>query len=113
MPLITQSIPNLINGVSEQNSVQRNPTQAESQINFTSEIVDGLTKRPPLQYMKLLASGTDQKLNNISKIDWINRDSTKQNVIVWKDNAAPQVWDLSGTAKSVSVAGGSSASYLN
>ena len=31
MPLISQSIPNLINGVSQQTATQRNPTQAELQ----------------------------------------------------------------------------------
>ena len=56
MTLVTQSIPNLINGISEQNAVQRNPTQADSQVNFQSLIVDGLSKRPHLEFKGIIHS---------------------------------------------------------
>ena len=46
MALISQSIPNLINGVSQQNPVQRNVSQAENQVNFQSNIIDGLSLVP-------------------------------------------------------------------
>ena len=42
MPLISQSIPNLINGVSQQTATQRNITQAEEQLNAQSHLVEGL-----------------------------------------------------------------------
>ena len=40
MAVISQSIPNLINGISQQNAVQRNVSQAEDQVNFQSNIID-------------------------------------------------------------------------
>ena len=56
MPLISSSIPNLINGISEQNPTQRNLNQAEAQVNAQSSIVKGLTKRPPLEYLSNVLS---------------------------------------------------------
>ena len=52
MSVVSQSIPNLINGISQQNPVQRNVGQAESQVNFQSNIIDGLSKRPPTEFVK-------------------------------------------------------------
>ena len=49
MALISQSIPNLINGISQQTATQRNITQSELQENAQSRLVEGLTKRPPLE----------------------------------------------------------------
>tara|TARA_Y100000401_G_C8325909_1_gene228250 strand:- start:1363 stop:3975 length:2613 start_codon:yes stop_codon:yes gene_type:complete len=113
MTLVTQSIPNLINGISEQNAVQRNPTQAESQVNFQSLIVDGLSKRPPLEFKGIINSS--QHLSNKSKITWINRDEDDRYVVVWTDGLAPKVYDLTGTSKSVDNygVGSDTATYLD
>ena len=46
MALISQSIPNLINGVSQQPPSLRLNTQAELQENGLSSVVTGLSKRP-------------------------------------------------------------------
>ena len=45
MPLINHSIPNLINGVSQQSESLRLGSQAESQINGHASVVEGLKKR--------------------------------------------------------------------
>ena len=50
MTLISTSIPNLINGVSQQPPSVRLVTQAEKQENGLSSVVDGLTKRPPTEH---------------------------------------------------------------
>ena len=73
MSVVSQSIPNLINGISQQNPVQRNIGQAESQINFQSNIIDGLSKRPPTEFVKNLLAST--VFPNNCAIHWINRDS--------------------------------------
>lgn len=113
MTLVTQSIPNLINGISEQNAVQRNPTQAESQVNFQSLIVDGLSKRPPLEFKGV--ANSSKHLSNTAKVTWINRDEDERYAVVWTDGFAPIVYDLTGTQKSVDNFGVGSdvATYLD
>lgn len=50
MPLVSGSIPNLINGVSQQPPSLRLKTQGEYQLNGLSSVVKGLTKRPCAAY---------------------------------------------------------------
>jgi len=50
MGLVSSSIPNLLNGVSQQPAPLRQPTQAELQINGLSDVADGLKKRPNTEY---------------------------------------------------------------
>lgn len=50
MSLVSSSIPNLINGVSQQPHQLRLPSQADEQINAHSSVVDGLRKRPPSRF---------------------------------------------------------------
>ncbi len=45
--LISSSIPNLLNGVSQQADTVRLPNQFEIQENGLSDVVFGLGKRPP------------------------------------------------------------------
>lgn len=57
MTLISTSIPNLINGVSQQPPSIRLVTQAEKQVNGLSSVVDGLTKRPPTEHKNFFITG--------------------------------------------------------
>ena len=43
MPVISSSVPNLINGISQQNPTQRNLTQGEAQINAQSSLKESET----------------------------------------------------------------------
>jgi len=54
MGLVSKSIPNLINGISQQPPSLRLPTQGEVQENGLSDVVDGLKKRPPSKFLKKL-----------------------------------------------------------
>ena len=54
MGLVSKSIPNLINGISQQPPSLRLPTQGEVQENGLSDVVDGLKKRPPTKFLKKL-----------------------------------------------------------
>ena len=58
MPLISSSIPNLINGVSQQPPALRLASQAETVINCLPSPVEGLKKRPPLHHISKLFSGS-------------------------------------------------------
>lgn len=54
MALVSKSIPNLINGISQQPPSLRLGTQGEAQENGLSDIVDGLKKRPHTNFIKKL-----------------------------------------------------------
>ena len=54
MALVSKSIPNLINGVSQQPPTLRLESQGEEQENGLSDVVDGLKKRPPTEFIKTL-----------------------------------------------------------
>ena len=57
MALVSTSIPNLLNGVSQQPAPLRQTTQGEEQTNALSSVIDGLIKRPPTEHLaELLAS---------------------------------------------------------
>jgi hypothetical protein len=53
MSLVTFTIPNLTNGVSQQPVSVRLPNQSQSQINTTSRVTDGLSKRNPINLINI------------------------------------------------------------
>ena len=58
MPLISSVIPNLINGVSQQPPALRLASQAESVVNCMPSPVEGLKKRPPMEHLARLFTGS-------------------------------------------------------
>ena len=54
MALVSKNIPNLINGVSQQPPSLRLGSQGEAQENGLSDVVDGLKKRPPTEFLNKL-----------------------------------------------------------
>jgi len=101
MAVISGSIPNLINGVSQQPFALRLASQAEEQINGFSSIVEGLTKRPPTKHVaKLMASLPDNAFVHI-----INRDVNERYVVV-ATNGDLKVYDFNGNEKVVNFPSG-------
>ena len=96
--LISNSIPNLLNGVSQQPDTVKLPNQASVQENGLSDIISGLGKRPPTEHIAKLNTDT---LTN-SKVHIINRDSVEQYVVL-VNNQSIKVYDLAGNAKTVVV----------
>jgi len=96
MALVSRSIPNLVQGVSQQPEVLRLTTQASEQINGYSSVVEGLKKRPPTEYV---AKFSTSSLNN-AFIHTIDRDTTERYILVLT-NGAIAVYDINGVAKSV------------
>jgi len=76
--LMTSSIPNLINGISQQPPTLRLASQAEDQVNFLSSVSDGLTVRPPTRHLALL----DDADWSDAFIHTINRDTTERYILV-------------------------------
>ena len=103
--LISNSIPNLLNGVSQQPDTVKLPNQATVQENGLSDIISGLGKRPPTEHIAKL--NTDTHTN--SKVHIINRDSTEQYVVL-VNNQSVKVYDLAGNNKTVVTPDG--VSYL-
>ena len=99
--LISQSISNLANGVSQQPFTLRLASQAEVQENGLSTTSQGLRKRPPTKHLKKILSGTFTN----SAIHTINRDENERYVVVIT-NGDLKVFDLAGNEKTVSFPNG-------
>ena len=108
MPLISSSIPNLINGVSQQPAALRLASQAEEVINCMPSPVEGLKKRPPMQHIKKMFAGSAGSGRPFTHI--VDRDGTIRYLIFIQDNAI-KVFDLDGNAQTVTTPDGTG--YLN
>ena len=107
MALVSRTIPNLVQGVSQQPEVLRLNSQASEQINGFSSVVEGLKKRPNTKYVaKLSSSGFGNCF-----IHTINRDANERYILVIT-NGGIAVYDIDGTAKSV-VNQSSATNYLS
>ena len=107
MPLISRTIPNLVQGISQQPEILRLNSQATSQVNGFSSVVEGLKKRPPTNYLATISTSA---LNN-AYIHTINRDTSERYIVVIT-NGAIQVKTIAGVTKSV-VMQTSASNYLS
>lgn len=105
MGLISTSIPNLINGVSQQPYALRLASQCEELVNGYTSVVEGLRKRQGSRYLGTLPTGTGKPYLHV-----INRDALEQYVVVI-DSGTLKVFDLYGNEKVVNVPEGTA--YLN
>ncbi|WGD31654.1 hypothetical protein AncyloWKF20_07500 [Ancylobacter sp. WKF20] len=101
MPVITGSIPNLINGVSQQAVAVRLASQAQAQENALSSVVEGLRKRPPAELVAVLS----QAAVGDTFIHTINRD-TAERYIVLADSGGIRIFDMEGREKVVNAPNG-------
>lgn len=96
--IVTGSIPNLVNGISQQAPALRLATQGEVQENYYSTIVEGLKDRPPSEFVaKLLDSLPDGVFTHI-----IHRDRAERYVLV-SDGTMVRVWDFDGNEVTVNA----------
>jgi metal-sulfur cluster biosynthetic enzyme len=99
--LFTSTVPNLIQGVSQQPDAQRDPTQAELQINAVSSSAEGLRKRDPTQ---TLARVSSTSLGDVF-VHAILRDRSERYLAVISSSSV-KVFDLDGVAQTVSAPSG-------
>lgn len=99
--LFTSLIPNLIQGVSQQPDAQRDPTQAELQINGVSSSAEGLRKRDPTQ---TLAKVSATSLGDVF-VHAILRDRNERYLAVISSSTV-KVFDLDGVAQTVNAPSG-------
>tara|TARA_R100001163_G_scaffold1275_2_gene1845 strand:+ start:1462 stop:4296 length:2835 start_codon:yes stop_codon:yes gene_type:complete len=114
MPLLTTSVPNLVQGVSQQPDNLRFPGQAESQVNAISSVVEGLTKRPSTEHVKDLFS---TPIQNDALIHFVDRDDTNKHVMCFNNDSGTtsvSIFNLSlGTSIPVTSISSSAQAYLN
>lgn len=106
MSLISSSIPNFVNGVSQQPFTLRLNSQGEVQENGLSTVSQGLKKRPPTKHLKKIQS---TPLGNCF-IHTINRDASERYISV-VTNGDLKVYDIAGVEQTVSFPNGKA--YLN
>ncbi len=98
MPLVSKSIPNLINGVSQQPSALRLASQAEAVVNCIPSSVEGLKKRPPFYHQNRLFTGSAGSTRPFSHI--VDRDGNVQYIVYITDGDI-KVFSLTGVAQTV------------
>lgn len=101
MSRISNKIPTLVNGVSQQIHTQRLASQAQEQVNFLSSIAHGLRRRPPTQHIAKLSV---EDWSN-AKIHVINRDLKERYIVVFTDGGI-KVFDTEGVEKTVNFPDG-------
>ena len=99
--LVSYSIPNLAQGISQQPDAQRDPSQAEIQINGMSSIVEGLRKRDCSETIGLVSNSTfgDCFIHSIL------RDKVEEYLAVISSSTI-KVFDLEGNNKTVNPVSG-------
>lgn len=98
MPLVSSSIPNLINGVSQQPAPTRLRTACENAENAYMSVVSGLQKRPNATYMSTLNLGN---ISTDTAIHVVKKSPSDRYVIVAGDGTL-QVFDLdTGVGKTI------------
>ncbi len=79
MALINTSVPNLIQGVSQQPDATRFDGQCEEQENALSSVAEGLKKRPNTRHVaRLLEEAIDEN----SFVHFINRSDSEKYVVI-------------------------------
>ena len=92
MSLISKSIPNFVNGVSQQPPSLRLESQGELQENALSSVINGLEKRPASHHIKDLGTITDM---DDAFVHVMRRDENEAYLLVVKDNSL-RIFDLTG-----------------
>ena len=100
MPLVSSSIANLVNGVSQQPYTLRLSSQAELQENAISTVAKGLKKRPPTNHIKKLSGPV-----TAAYVHTINRDTIERYAVVVTDGDL-KVYDTEGNLKVVNFPNG-------
>ena len=96
MPLISGTIPSLINGVSQQPATLRLPTQGETQVNGLSHIARGLEKRPCTEHISEIAGVTSNDSDDVF-IHTIRRSEDEAYAMIVKGGSTNGTNDATST----------------
>ena len=100
MPYLSDSIPSLTGGVTQQVPELRIPSSAESVTNAYLSAVHGLNKRRGAEHIGNLTSNA---LGTSTFVHTIDRDAAEKYIVTANSDGSVEVFDLNGTAKTVNV----------
>ena len=101
MANITQTIPALTAGISQQPDEQKIPGQVKDMVNAIPDVTQGLLKRPAGKFVASLSDGTN---NSTADGKWFHyyRDENEQYIGQIARNGVVKMWDcLTGSEKTV------------
>lgn len=98
---ISQTVKNMISGISQQPALLRLPEQLDQQVNGFSTESSGLQKRPPTLYVGDLGEAPK---NHNSLVHIINRDENEKYIMLF-DGEGVKVWDDYGKSYEVQYEG--------
>ena len=101
MSRVSQTVKNMIAGISQQPELLRLPEQLDQQVNGFSTESSGLQKRPPTLYVADLGTAPT---NANSLVHTVNRDETEKYVMLF-DGTGVKVWDTDGNPCTVKYEG--------
>lgn len=105
MPYLSDSIPSLTGGVTQQVPELRIPTAADSVTNAYLSAVHGLNKRRGAEHIGNLTSNA---LGTSTFVHTIDRDLAEKYIVTANSDGSVEVFDLNGTAQTVNVVGNAS-----
>lgn len=101
MPLVSDSIPNLIGGISQQAPALRTTNSAQDLKNAVPSVVDGLQKRPPSKHIKKIYTSNPGSMH----VEVFNRIGYGTNIVTVTDGDL-KVFTDSGTEETVTFPDG-------
>ena len=111
MANITQTIPALTAGISQQPDEQKIPGQVKNMVNALPDVTQGLLKRPAGKFVASLSDGSN---NSTADGKWFHyyRDENEQYVGQVAKNGVVRMWDCQTGAEKTVVDGIGNATYL-
>lgn len=108
MALINTSVPNLIQGVSQQPDATRFDGQCEEQENALSSVADGLKKRPNTRHVARLL---EEAISSDAKVHFINRTEDEKYVAI--HDGTLRIFNLETGVEATITDDTSGSNYLN
>lgn len=108
--LYSQTIKNIVSGISQQPAILRLPEQLEEQINGYSTEVGGLQKRSPTVHIKNLFSAPSSTYRPLVHI--VKRDEEEKYIMIFDGNGSCKIYDEDGKEYRVTIEA-KSAQYLS
>lgn len=108
--LYSQTIKNIVSGISQQPAILRLPEQLEEQINGYSTEVGGLQKRAPTVHIKNLFSAPSSTYRPLVHI--VKRDEEEKYIMIFDGNGSCKIYDEDGKEYRVTI-DAKSAQYLS
>lgn len=108
--LYSQTIKNIVSGISQQPAILRLPEQLEEQINGYSTEVGGLQKRAPTVHIKNLFVAPSSTYHPLVHV--VKRDEEEKYIMIFDGNGSCKIYDEDGKEYKVTI-DAKSAQYLS